>query len=227
MAEQEAGYSERYVALAGVGFAAVVAGVVSRVKKPRAIGACAVAAVLWVLGMGAISFGRAQYYFNDLAFDGQWERTNPKSSVAHSGLGVAYEKMGQTDNAVAEYEVALACNPGDWTANDNLGVILLHRGDYWEAEKHLRVDIEAEIHDPQIMVNYGIALEMLGVKEKNPAFRDAGRKWFEAVVKSNPEDANGHFELGMWELRFGDKSLGRVELSMAYELDPGLKKLGK
>ncbi len=225
VAEQEAGYSERYVALAGVGFAAVVAGVVSRVKKPRVIGACAATAVLWVLGMGVISFGRGQYYSDDFAFDGQWERTNPKSSVAHSGLGVAYEKMGETDNAVAEYEAALACSPGDWTANDNLGVILLHRGDYWEAEKHLRVDIEAEIHDPQIMVNYGIALEMLGVQQKNAGFRDAGKSWFEAVIKSNPGDANAHFELGMWERRFGDKKIAEVELGRAYELDPGLRGL--
>jgi Tfp pilus assembly protein PilF len=223
VAEQEAPFSERYVALATLAFPALAAAMVSQFRRAALMKVAVAMAMIWITVLGVISFARGEFYANDLAFDGQWELSNPQSSVAHSGMGVAYEKRGDTDRALAEYNAALACNPDDWTANDNLGVILLNRGQYWPAEKHLRIVVAAHIHDPQIMVNYGITLEMLSMQQKNIPFRNAARKWFEHAINSNPNDANAHFELGAWQARFGDPAIARKELQTALSLNPHLR----
>jgi tetratricopeptide (TPR) repeat protein len=222
VAEQEAPFSERYVALAALGFSATVATFISQSRRLKIT---PILASAWIVALALISYCRAGFYADDFAFDSQWELTNPRSSVAHSSMGVAYEKIGRTDNAIAEYNAALACNPNDWTANDNLGVILLHRGQYWPAERHLRIVIAADIHDPQIMVNYGITLEMISIQEKNIPFRNAARKWFEHAIKVNPAFANAHYELAKWHQRFGDPGIARKEMQTALALDPSLKKL--
>lgn len=223
VAEQEALFSERYVALAALAFPAIVAGIASQFYRPAAIKISVAAAMVWIAILGAISFARGGFYANDLAFDGQWELTNPRSAVAHSGMGVAFEKRGDIARAIGEYNAALACNPDDWTANDNLGVILLNRGQYWPAERHFRIVVAAKIHDPQIMVNYGITLEMISMQEKNVPFRDAARKWFEHAIEADLNYANAHFELGAWHVRFGDAAIARSELQKALSLDPNLR----
>jgi Tfp pilus assembly protein PilF len=223
VAEQEAPFSERYAALACLAFASLIAVVASRLENRKAKTVCIGAATIWIAALALISFARGGYYASDMAFDSQWELTNPKSAEAHSGMGVVYEKRGDVDSAIAEYEDALTCNPQDWTANDNLGVILMKRGQYRAAERYLRIVAAAHIHDPQIMINYGLTLEMLSIQEKNVPFRDAARKWFEHAIKIDPDYANAHFELGAWHARFGDPAIARAELLKALSLDPNLE----
>ena len=83
--------------------------------------------------------------------------------------------------------------------------------------------IAADTRDPQVMVNYGITLEMISIQEKRVAFRDAARKWFQAAIRIRPSFASAHFELGAWNARFGDPAIARTELRTALSLDPDLK----
>ena len=59
---------------------------------PRRMIGISVVAAIWLVVLGMISFNRGGFYANDMAFNSQWERTNPQSSVAHSGMGIVYEK---------------------------------------------------------------------------------------------------------------------------------------
>ena len=56
----------------------------------------------------------------------------------HNLLGVAYDSDGMLDDAVEEFEVAVALNPDYAEARMNLGLALFHRGRHEEAGRHLR-----------------------------------------------------------------------------------------
>lgn len=222
VAEQEAPFSERYVALAALALPAILAAIISQIRCREIAEISTAAAAIWVAAFAVISFTRGSFYADDLAFNHQWELTNPQSSVAHSGMGIAYEKLGDINHAIAEYNTALACNANDWTANTAMGIILLKRGQYWPAEKHLRIVIAAHTHDPRVMVNYGLAVEMISIKERNIGFRNAARKWFEDAIRLSPDYAEAHFQLGAWHAQFGDLPAARAELQTALSHDPNL-----
>lgn len=56
----------------------------------------------------------------------------------HNLLGVAYDSNGMLDDALEEFERAVALNPDYAEARMNLGLALFHRGRHEEAARHLR-----------------------------------------------------------------------------------------
>lgn len=49
---------------------------------------------------------------------------DPESADAHAGLGVALLRVGQTDEARAEFEAALDLDAANWLANFQLGLLV-------------------------------------------------------------------------------------------------------
>jgi len=222
VAEQEAPFSERYVALATLAFPAMLAAVAAQLHRRRWREITVTAATFCLAAFGVIAFARGAYYTDELAFNRQWELTNPRSSVAHSGMGLVYEKQGDINSAIAEYNTALDCNPEDWTAHNALGMFLLKGGHYWQAEEHFRFLDPSHSRNPQVMVNYGLAVEMLAIQEKNLGYRNTARRWFEDAIKISPTYADAHFQLGAWYAQFDDPATARHELQTAMALDPNL-----
>jgi len=72
-------------------------------------------------------------------------REHPQFPDLHNLLGVAYDNEDMVDDAVEEFERALALNPHFAEARLNLGLTLFHRGRHGQAEKHLR---RIEEHHP-------------------------------------------------------------------------------
>ncbi|UCE02169.1 MAG: tetratricopeptide repeat protein [Candidatus Latescibacterota bacterium] len=66
-------------------------------------------------------------------------RIHPDYPDLHNLLGVAYDNEEMTDDAVEEFELALALNPEYTDARLNLGMALFHRGHFEQAERHLRL----------------------------------------------------------------------------------------
>jgi len=63
---------------------------------------------------------------------------HPNFPDLHNLLGVAYDNEEMTDDAIEEFEIALAINDGFLDARLNLGLALYERGRDAEAERHLR-----------------------------------------------------------------------------------------
>ncbi|MBU2490817.1 MAG: tetratricopeptide repeat protein [Proteobacteria bacterium] len=67
---------------------------------------------------------------------------DPENPVIHNNLGALYEARGKTDRAEFHYRRALILKPGYAKAANNLGVLVMHRGDF-EAARELLEDAAA------------------------------------------------------------------------------------
>ncbi len=64
--------------------------------------------------------------------------SSPAYPDLHNLLGIAYDNEAMLDDAVEEFERAVALNPDYAEARLNLGLALFHRGRHEEATRHLR-----------------------------------------------------------------------------------------
>jgi Tfp pilus assembly protein PilF/Tol biopolymer transport system component len=62
----------------------------------------------------------------------------------YNDLGYVLERQGLTDEAVEQYQTALALDPESASAHYNLGVSLARRGEYAPAERHIRTALGLE-----------------------------------------------------------------------------------
>jgi tetratricopeptide (TPR) repeat protein len=95
----------------------------------------------WVLGGGAmvvlavlITCARAQTtYWRDS--ESLWTRSACIScnSIAHNNLGGVFRDEGRTEEAIAQFQMALAINPDFAEPHNNLGVVFAHQGRKEEA----------------------------------------------------------------------------------------------
>ena len=70
---------------------------------------------------------------------------NPKDSAARSALGTVYQKLGRTDEALVEYNAALAQDSKNPVALANRGELRLKRGDR-NGFTDLALAVEADPH---------------------------------------------------------------------------------
>jgi Flp pilus assembly protein TadD len=80
-----------------------------------------------------------------------------KSAVIWNKIGVCYQHMYATDEAMADYERALQLRRNYPEALNNLGTIFLARKDYRQAEKLFKRAIKLKPEDPSFEKNLGTA----------------------------------------------------------------------
>ena len=106
---------------------------------------------------------------------------DPGSMKAYDNLGLAYDALGRSDEAIASHESALKLNrassaPSPWPAL-NLGVLLLRQGRLDEAEALLRESLRADPAFPQGHYQLGVALEKAGrYDEATKELEEAARR---------------------------------------------------
>jgi tetratricopeptide (TPR) repeat protein len=106
---------------------------------------------------------------------------DPGFVKAHDNLGLAYEALGRTDEAVASYETALRLNrastsPSPWPAL-NLGLLFTRQARLDEAEALFRESLRADSAFPQGHYQLGVALEKGGrYDEATKELEEAARR---------------------------------------------------
>ena len=83
------------------------------------------------------------------------------SGSAFRLLGRAHDVLGQTDSAVADYQHAIVLNDQDGWSMNNVGLVLIERGDYGEALKALSRAVELS-SSATFRNSLGLALEHTG-----------------------------------------------------------------
>jgi hypothetical protein len=120
--------------------------------------------------------------------------------IVHNMLGVALQREGRADEAIAHLKQALAITPGLTGALVNWGNALETRGDLEGAREKYREAIRREPAMPQAWLNAASVAVDLG---RNAEAREA----YARVLAIDPGSADARYGLGLLDLReqrFGD-----------------------
>jgi protein O-mannosyl-transferase len=111
------------------------------------------------------------------------------------------------------WKTTLERNPGAWMAHNNLGALLLRRGEVEEAISHFRKAIELDGHDAATQSNLGDAY--LALDRMDDAIAQ-----YRAAIEINPKNAPSHYNLANALLKQGQIDEALVEYQAALEIRP-------
>jgi TolB-like protein/Tfp pilus assembly protein PilF len=101
---------------------------------------------------------------------------DPKNARAHSLKGGVLNLQGRIDEAIAEYERALALDPAMMNAVAGLGWDFLRLGQFEKGLEFLDKAIRLSPHDPGLLQDYnGKAIAYFGLKQYDQAIESARR----------------------------------------------------
>jgi Flp pilus assembly protein TadD len=160
------------------------------------------------LGLLLSEQGRAQEAVDILS---QFATANDPELL--NAYGIALADLGQTDQAVAEFNRALEVDKTNATAFQNLGVVALRVGDVDRAEQFL-------IRALQLNKELPLALNTLGVvyarRNNFPLALDSWKR----SVKIDPKQYDALFNIGLVSGRLGQREDARQALNQFVNTAP-------
>jgi Flp pilus assembly protein TadD len=138
---------------------------------------------------------------------------NPADFEAHYNLAAMLQLRGAAQQAVEQYQQALALRPADATVENALGGALLAAHQLPQAIAHLTVAANARPEYFDAHYNLGIAQAIAG------NFPAAAQE-LTAAVKLKPDDAGAEANLGAAFAELGETQKAITHLNRALQLDP-------
>jgi tetratricopeptide (TPR) repeat protein len=129
----------------------------------------------------------------------------------HRRLGSAYERLGQTKQALAQYQLAKKLAPRDAMVWNDAGYGAYQRGDWPAAESDLRKAAALDPTNPLILNNLGLTLAARGHSEEALTLLERA---------SGP--AAAHLNLGYVLAASGETESARKQFEQAVRIDPSL-----
>jgi tetratricopeptide (TPR) repeat protein len=111
----------------------------------------------------------------------------PQAAI-HNDLGFVLERQGLADEAIEQYEKALALDPASASAHYNLGGALIRRGEPTAAERQFRAALERKPSAPAY-AGLGLALYQQGRADEAIASLQAG-------IEADPKHPAAYDQLG-------------------------------
>ncbi len=141
----------------------------------------------------------------------------PGSVKVENNLGLAYEGLNRTDDAVIAYRQAIAwqdAGPPQRASEQpllNLAIVLLHQGKLGEAQSLLLRAVLIAPQDPRVHEQLG----QLYARENNYA---EAAKYLETATRLDPKRSNLHFLLGQAYRHLGRQAEAKTEFDTAAQL---------
>ena len=141
----------------------------------------------------------------------------PGSVKVENNLGLAYEGLNQTDDAVIAYRQAIAwqdAEPPQRASEQpllNLAIVLLHQGKLEEAQPLLLRAVFIAPQDPRIHEQLG----QIYAQKSNYA---EAAKYLETATRLDPKRSNLHFLLGQAYRHLGRQAEAKTEFETAARL---------
>lgn len=139
-------------------------------------------------------------------------RFHSSSSTAQSHylMGYARRQLGQSEEATAEYQKAVALKPDFFEAQFELGSLYIDKAELTQAEHHLKLALKLR---ERVEVRYllGYCYEMTGRYSEAEAL-------YKELVASAPDRYEGYHGLGSLAVRTGDTEAALKYLQRAQEL---------
>ena len=112
---------------------------------------------------------------------------NPGNWGYHLNLGLAYKKMGRSEDALAQFMKAAELNPESYSAEKEAGEALAKAGWFPEARGFYEKAAELSPDDPDAHYNLGVCLVNIG--EPEPALAQ-----FEKASELRPDYADAYYQ---------------------------------
>ena len=137
----------------------------------------------------------------------------PDPSKWHYDRGVTFERIGNPDSAISEYEEAIRAKPRMFQAHGNLGLLLIDKGRTDEAMQQLREALAINPRDEWSY--YGIGLIYAGEGKLKEASEQ-----YEKAISLVPSHFMAYHELGRVALAQGDAQAAEKHFLAALGIDP-------
>jgi Flp pilus assembly protein TadD len=139
----------------------------------------------------------------------------PRSVKAENNLGLAYEGLNRTEEAIAAYRLAIAWQKQEAHPSEqpllNLGIVLLHQGKLSEAQMLLSQALAIAPRDPHIREQLGhVYLQLKQFAQS--------QQQFEAAVALEPQNPALHFMLGRVYQAEGQEAKAKAEFARSAAL---------
>jgi tetratricopeptide (TPR) repeat protein len=140
---------------------------------------------------------------------------NPNFELGHNNLGIALRQRGQVDEAITEYQKAVALDPYYVDAHYNLGIALSLEGRLDEAVAEYQKAIKIDPGNALVHNNLAITFAQKGRLDEAIAE-------YQKALAINPDYAEGHNNLGMALLQKGQVAESMAQFQEALRLKPDL-----
>jgi Tfp pilus assembly protein PilF len=205
-------HADRYTYLPQIGIYIALAWWVAQWRVSRVVLGGLMASVLGVLMVCA--WKQTAYWQNSETL---WVHTlacTTDNAVAHDNYGTFLYQKGRVDEAIPQFQSALAIRPNFPEADNNLGFALLQQGQVDQAIAHYQKAL-------QIKPDYVKAHNSLGIALCQKGRVDEGIVQFQEALKIDPALAEAHNNLGNAFLQEGrvDRAIACYEKALA--ISPG------
>ena len=166
-----------------------------------------------LLILGALSWRQA-WVFESLG--SLWKDTlakNPNCWLAYNNLGNLLVKKGQMNEAIGEYQIALAIDPNLSEAHNDFGNALFHKGELDAAKIELQKALEINPEDANAHYNLGNVFLQKG--QLNEAMSQ-----YQKALEIKPNFPDVHNDLGFALAQKGQLDEAIAEFQKALEIDP-------
>jgi Flp pilus assembly protein TadD len=144
----------------------------------------------------------------------QWTKDHPGDARAFTLLGSVQETQGDRDGAIASYKKALAIQPEQPVAANNLAYLMVETGQNLDVALSLaQIARRALPNSP----NTADTLAWVYFQKGNYA---SARDLLEDALKTDPNNASMHYHLGMTYTKLSNNSDAVIQLKKAVALAP-------
>ncbi|HEY2904353.1 MAG TPA: tetratricopeptide repeat protein [Vicinamibacterales bacterium] len=134
-------------------------------------------------------------------------------AVDHFDLALEYQRAGDVDKALVEYQTLLARNDASAEVHDNLGLLYADRGEADEAMRQFRRAIEIDPKSVKAHNNLGVALMRSGKLNEAAAH-------FRTALDADPPNVEPLVNLALVQKAIGRADEAKELLQRAVRLDP-------
>jgi Tfp pilus assembly protein PilF len=134
-------------------------------------------------------------------------------AVDHFDAALKYQRAGDVDKALAEYQTMLATNDASAEVHDNIGLLYAARGDADEATRQFRRAIEIDPRSVKAHNNLGVALMRAGKLNEAAA-------QFRLALGDDPPNIEPMVNLALVQKAIGRRDEAKALLQRAVRIDP-------
>jgi len=138
---------------------------------------------------------------------------DPENSVFYYYRGAAFEKTGDLDKAMEDYQKSVELKPDFILPTANIGKIYAKKKEFEKAIEFYKKAIELGDQDATHYYNYGVCLMNFGKKEQ-------AKEVLEKLISLDENYSDAYYQLGIIYIGLGNSAKAKEFLQKFIELDP-------